>query len=311
MVLQRDDRRVVPGIPVQRAPLRAGVSGTGIASRPGALVPAGRPPATTPTPADVAVGAVSLALGAARSVVDVGVLAGQQTLDRLPLPSGLRVVLRRAWLTTGDAGMRRRADLGRRLASFLDRFLPVITRELLARIELTRLVREFVDLDQIAAGLDVDAIADRVDVDRVADRVDLDRAVARVDLDPIIDRIDLDELAARIDLDRILERVDLDELAARIDLDRILERVDLDRAVTRVDLDPIIERADVVGLARYVIDAIDLPELIRSSTGSMTSDMVRGVRVQGADADEAVQRVVDRLLRRRKGRDDLAPGGER
>ena len=76
-------------------------------------------------------------------------------------------------------------------------------------------------------------------------------------------------------------------------------QVIVNRAAARLDLDPILERADVVGIARYVIEAIDLPELIRSSTGSMTSDMVRGVRAQGADADEAVQRVVDRLLRRR------------
>ncbi|HEX5512400.1 MAG TPA: hypothetical protein VFX41_11850, partial [Actinomycetales bacterium] len=86
-------------------------------------------------------------------------------------------------------------------------------------------------------------------------------------------------------------------------------RVDLDRAAARLDLDPILERADVVGLARYIVEAIDLPEIIRSSTGSMTSEVVHGVRAQSADADEAVQRVVDRVLRRRSRRDGRTPEG--
>jgi hypothetical protein len=57
-----------------------------------------------------------------------------------------------------------------------------------------------------------------------------------------------------------------------------------------------------------VIEAIDLPEVIRSSTASVTADTVRGVRDQGVDADRAVERVVDRLLLRRHGRHDGEPG---
>jgi hypothetical protein len=78
--------------------------------------------------------------------------------------------------------------------------------------------------------------------------------------------------------------------------------VNLDRAVDRVDLDRVIDRADVIGLVRYVIREIDLPALLRSSTGSVTSEMVRSVRDQGADADRAVERVVDRFLLRRRSR---------
>jgi hypothetical protein len=47
-----------------------------------------------------------------------------------------------------------------------------------------------------------------------------------------------------------------------------------------------------------VIDAIDLPEILRESTGSVASEAVRGVRADGVQADEAVARFVDRLLRR-------------
>ena len=64
----------------------------------------------------------------------------------------------------------------------------------------------------------------------------------------------------------------------------------------------------MVALARYVIQAIDLPELIRSSTASVTTETVRGVRDQGVDADRAVERLVDRLLLRRQGRHDGSPG---
>jgi hypothetical protein len=95
----------------------------------------------------------------------------------------------------------------------------------------------------------------------------------------------------------------------RIDLDRIIDRIDVDRVAAHLDLDPVIARADVVGIARYVIQEIDLPELIRSSTASLTTEVVRGVRDQGVDADRAVERVVDRLLLRRHGRHDEHPGG--
>ncbi len=249
--------------------------------------------ARAPTTADVALGAAALAVEAARSAVDIATSTGRLVVDRLPVPAFVRSRVRRAWLDTGRAGAQTGAAVRARLGTLLDAVVPQLVREVLSRLDVTRLVGEFVDLDRVAADLDVDAVADRLDLDRV---------LARVDLNEIADRIDLDRAAARLDLDRIVDRLELDEIVAR---------VDLDRAAARLDLDPILERADIVGLARYVIEAIDLPEIIRSSTGTMTSDVVRGVRAQGADADEAVQRVVDRLLRRRGPRDEAAPGQER
>jgi hypothetical protein len=47
------------------------------------------------------------------------------------------------------------------------------------------------------------------------------------------------------------------------------------------------------------VEGVDLPEIIRDSTGSMVSETVHDVRVQGIEADRAVSRLVDRLLRRR------------
>lgn len=301
MAIPVDDVGHAAPIPAQRTatsppPVLEPASGD-VVSAAGQLVRA-----AVPTTADVVLGTLGWTLGAVRSATDVGVLAGHVALARLPIPGFLRSRARQAWRTAGTAGQHQRAEAHKRLSALLDVVVPEIVRTLLARIDLTALVGESLDLDRVAAGLDVDAVAARLDVDRVLDRIDLNEVADRIDVDRILDRVDLDEVAARLDVDKVI---------ARVDLDGVVDRVDLDRAAARLDLDPILERADVVGLARYVIDAIDLPALIRSSTGSMTSEVVRGVRAQGADADEAVQRVVDRLLRRRGPRNDLAPGGER
>ena len=106
--------------------------------------------------------------------------------------------------------------------------------------------------------------------------------------------VDLDEAARRIDVEAILNRLDLTTI--------VLQRVDLDVLVNAV-----LERIDLVGLAEEVIDAVDLPEIIRESTGSMASDTVRGARMQGIHADEAVSRAVDRILLRRNRRHPGAP----
>ncbi|MGB0101527.1 MAG: hypothetical protein WBP61_14715, partial [Nocardioides sp.] len=73
---------------------------------------------------------------------------------------------------------------------------------------------------------------------------------------------------------------------------------------------------DLPVLVEGVLDEIDLPEIIRDSTGTMASETVRSVRIQSVSADESVARLVDRLLRRRAreaGQDggaelDSAPG---
>jgi hypothetical protein len=280
-------------------------------------------------------------------------------LPRLPLPGP---VLHRVFHGPVARVLARPASAAVRvLAAAADELVPEATRAVLARLDVPALVREFVDLDRLAAMLDADAVVARVDLDAVLDRVDLnaiaarldldavaarldldtlvdkvdisrilyrvdldavvdrvnlDRAVARVDIDAVLDRVDLDAIAARLDLDtlvdkvdiaRILDRVDLDAVVDRVNLDRavgrvdldvVVDRVDLDRAVDRVDVDRVIARTDVAGIARYVVQEIDLPGLLRASTGSVTSEVVRSVRDQGADADRAVERVVDRLLHR-------------
>jgi hypothetical protein len=146
-------------------------------------------------------------------------------------------------------------------------------------------------------------------LDAVLDQIDLTWLVAeRVDLDELIARVDLDAVVSRVDVDRVVSRLDLDEIASRIDLDAIVSRVDVDQVAKRLDLDAVIARIDLPELARSVIEEIDLPEIIRESSGTMASETVRGVRIQGIEADAAVSRAVDRILLRRRGRDTDAPG---
>ena len=86
------------------------------------------------------------------------------------------------------------------------------------------------------------------------------------------------------------------QVARHVDLTPLVKQlIDLDSLISDVDLDAAIAKVDLVGLVETIIAEIDLPEIIRESTGSVASSTLRGVRMQGISADEAVSRVVDRL----------------
>ncbi|MFI5694760.1 hypothetical protein ACIA58_23095 [Kribbella sp. NPDC051586] len=92
----------------------------------------------------------------------------------------------------------------------------------------------------------------------------------------------------------------------RTELERQLSVV-LDRMVPAVAAE-VLARIDMAGLAEGVIAEVDLAEMIRQSTGSVASDTVRGVRLQGISGDEAVGRVVARLrLRRTRAEPEMTP----
>jgi hypothetical protein len=108
----------------------------------------------------------------------------------------------------------------------------------------------------------------------------------------------------------ILERVDLtSEIQRNLDIDALIADVDIDAIVRKVDVDAIISRVDLVTLVKEVMNAIDVPEIIRESTASVASDNVREVRMQSIAGDEAVRRVVARLTHRRR-RPQSASGGQ-
>ena len=98
----------------------------------------------------------------------------------------------------------------------------------------------------------------------------------------------------------------LTALIASVDIEAIIARVDIDAIASRLDLDAIVDRLDILAIAREVIDGIDLPEIIRESSGAMASETVVGVRMRGIEADERISRIVDRVMLRRHGRDAAA-----
>ena len=101
-------------------------------------------------------------------------------------------------------------------------------------------------------------------------------------------------------VDATLDQIDLTSLALeRIDMERILARVDVNELAAKVDLEAMIDRLDLAKIAEEVIDELDVGELIRDSTGSMATETVEGIRVQGMNADLFVSRLVDRAFGRR------------
>ena len=292
--------------------------------------PPGRPGTTSAgqtsvTPLDVAVGGAALlartASGAGRRVGALLAPVAHVALRPPGLPKQLHPA--RLLESVGRDGADRRVSLRGQLSRQLDELVPVVLGEVLRRARLTEMLLRYVDLDEVVAAVDLDAAAARLDVDGVVRRVDLDAAVKRVDLDAVASRINVDDVVRRVDVDSVVnsvdvgavvDRVDVDAIARRLNLDAVLDRLDLTNLVLqRVDLDVLVQailaRIDLVGLAEDIIDAVDLPEIIRESTGSMASDTVRGARMQGIAADEAVGRAVDRFLLRRGRRSTQAPGG--
>lgn len=138
-------------------------------------------------------------------------------------------------------------------------------------------------------------------VDLVLSRLDLTNLVLRhVDIDEVVGAADVDAVAARLDLEAVIQRIDLDAVVGRVDLDAAIEGVDIDAIASRLELDAVIDRIDVVGMVEEVIAVIDLPGIIRDSTGSMASETVRSARMTGISADEAVSRAIERHLFRRR-----------
>lgn len=139
--------------------------------------------------------------------------------------------------------------------------------------------------------------AERPEVQTIATAVAVE--VVRRVLDAVLDQLDLTQLVIdRVDLNRVIASVDFEDVVGHIDIGGVMERVDIDEVVDRLNVERVIARLDMPRLALEVIDQIDLPEIIRASTGSVASESVRVVRMQTFGADRAIARVVDKLLGR-------------
>jgi hypothetical protein len=129
-------------------------------------------------------------------------------------------------------------------------------------------------------------------------------------LEPVLDRVDLTALViARVDLERlvgaVLDTMDLTEVVLdRVDLHRVVEA-----ALDSLDLTQLVrDRVDVAALAEEVVDEIDLPDIIRESSTGVAGEVVDGARLTAVTGDEFVNRWIDRVLRRRRARQTVAPG---
>jgi hypothetical protein len=198
-------------------------------------------------------------------------------------------------------GRHSRQDLVQASGRLLDVLAPFVVSELVRRLDLTDIVADHVDVDRILTRVDLDAAASRLDLNALVDGLDIDRVIMSIDLMDVVHR--------SLDLDALVASVDLDAAAARLDVDAAAARLDIDAAAARLDIDAVIGRVDLVALARDVIAQLDLPEIIRESTGSMASDTVRGARMQSISGDEALSRIIDRLSMRRsrRGHGDASP----
>jgi hypothetical protein len=266
---------------------------------------------TTARLAAALTGAAVLATrGAARIVVPLGHVALHPPLVPERLHPG------RALDALTDRGREALTSTGSDLHQLVAAVVPVVVNEVLDSLDLNALIREQVDLDGIVATVDIDAIVAQVDVAAIVSRIDINAIVAQVDIDAIVAQVDIDAIVAQVDIGAIVDRLDIDSIVKGIDLDAIAERIDIERIVARVNIDAIVAgvdmnaiigRIDLAGIAEDVINEIDLPEIIRDSTGTMASQVVREARMQSIDADEAVARLVDRVLRRRRARSTTAP----
>ena len=252
-----------------------------------------------------ALAAVAAALWVVVSPAATGVRAGLSRAGRL---AGV-LVPERSVAALGARGARTRAEAERRASAMLATIVRQVVEAVLRVTNPTDLVRRHVDLDALAREIDVRAVVDRVDLDVLAARLDLDAVAARLDLDAVVARVDLDAVVARVDPEPLIKRVDVDAVASRIDLEPLVARVDpdavgkrldVDAVVARVDLDAVVARLDLPRIVSEVLAVIDLPEIVRESTGSAASEVVRDLRTESARADDVVARIVDRLLRRQR-----------
>ena len=73
--------------------------------------------------------------------------------------------------------------------------------------------------------------------------------------------------------------------------------------VARLPVEEILSRLDMATLTRRVLESIDLAGIVRESTATVGSDVVDAARTQAMGADSMVERMVDRVMRRRAPRD--------
>jgi hypothetical protein len=121
-------------------------------------------------------------------------------------------------------------------------------------------------------------------------------------LDAVLTRV-VHDVLQHIDLNELLRSLDIDALLERIDVQAVVDRIDPNPLLRRIDVDALVRRVDVGSVAQRVIDEIQIGDLVRESTGTLSVETVDALRRAGGDADGRLARLVDSILRRKNGRD--------
>jgi len=82
----------------------------------------------------------------------------------------------------------------------------------------------------------------------------------------------------------------------------VVSRIDINKIVAQVDITPILDRVPMTEIADYIIEEIDLPSLVRESTGGVADGLLGTLRFQAIQTDNFVSDIVDRIFFRQKMR---------
>lgn len=97
--------------------------------------------------------------------------------------------------------------------------------------------------------------------------------------------------------------VAVNAVVSRIDINKIVkEHVDVNEIVAQADITPILDRVPMTEIADYVIEEIDLPSLVRESTGGVADGLLGTIRFQAIQTDNFVSEIIDKVFFRRKTR---------
>jgi hypothetical protein len=129
-----------------------------------------------------------------------------------------------------------------------------------------------------------------------------DRRLAMVSLEAVMGAVVprvIDAVLAEVDITAIVrDHVDLNAIADGIDVNAVAAKIDVNAIAENIDIPAILDRIDLAALAQYVIEEIDLPEIVRESSSTITSGAVRGVRMRSIEVDDRAARIVDKVIRR-------------
>jgi hypothetical protein len=115
--------------------------------------------------------------------------------------------LERSAIQMNEGWRDERLESQRVAEAFADALVPHLMDAVIDRLDLTKLVLERVDLDDVVARVDVGSIIERVDLAAIVDRLDVDEIAARIDVERIIDRLDLVAIARGL-----IDELDLPEI---------------------------------------------------------------------------------------------------